>query len=115
MYDKVLKKDGYRVLVDRLWPRGLHREEVAAALWAKELAPSPALRKWFGHEPERWPGFQKKYLEELRGNGQVESFLEACRGKKTITLLFSGKDTRHTHAIVLQHYLQQRLEQDADR
>jgi len=105
-YERPEKKDGYRVLVDRLWPRGVKKEEAAIDDWQKELAPSTALRKWFGHDPERWNEFQKKYRAELKNNEAVPSFVEAHADRKKITLVYGAKDTEHTHALVLQQYLQ---------
>lgn len=107
VYEKPLKKDGYRVLVDRLWPRGLETEAGALDEWAKGLAPSVHLRKWFGHDPDLWLEFQKKYRAELKRNKAVQIFLETHQSKKVITLVYGAKDTEHNHAIVLQQYLQQ--------
>lgn len=107
VYDKPLKKDGYRVLVDRLWPRGVTKEDAALDEWNKDLAPSSALRKWYGHEPELWPQFQRQYEAELKKNDVVEAFAEQHQDEKIITLVYAAKDTEHTHALVLQHHLQQ--------
>jgi len=101
-YEKPLKKDGYRVLVDRLWPRGVEKEKAALNEWAKDLAPSVPLRKWFGHDPALWDEFQKKYKAELKHNKAVEDFIERYKDKKVITLIYGAKDTEHNHAIVLQ-------------
>ncbi len=100
------RQDGFRILVDRLWPRGMTREAVDYDAWEKELAPGTGLRKWFGHQPERWEGFRKKYLEELRHNEAVAGFVAAYRSHAVITLLFGAKDHEHNQAIVLQEYLQ---------
>jgi len=109
-YEKPLKKDGYRVLVDRLWPRGVEKEEAALDEWAKELAPSVHLRKWWGHDPEMWIEFQKQYNVELRRNKAVDAFIEDHCDKKIITLVYGAKDIEHNHAIVLQAYLKQQYE-----
>lgn len=109
-YEKPLKKDGYRVLVDRLWPRGLEKEAAALDEWAKDLAPSVSLRKWFGHDPYLWIPFQKQYRAELARNKSVDVFLEQHQDKKAITLIYGAKDTEHNHAIVLQQYLMQQYE-----
>ncbi|MBL7711761.1 MAG: DUF488 family protein [Chitinophagaceae bacterium] len=106
-YEKPLRKDGYRVLVDRLWPRGLAKEAAALDEWAKELAPSVQLRKWYGHDPYLWTEFQKQYRYELKRNKAVEAFMEAHEDKKVITLVYGAKDTEHTHALVLQQYLEE--------
>lgn len=107
VYERPLKKDGLRVLVDRLWPRGVEKEEAALDEWAKDLAPTAELRKWWGHDPFLWTEFQKRYKAELRNNDAVNSFLEDHSDKKIITLIYGAKDTEHNHAIVLQQYLEQ--------
>ncbi len=109
-YEKPLKKDGYRVLVDRLWPRGIKKEEAALDEWAKDLAPSAHLRKWFGHEVVLWDEFQKKYKAELRHNEAVDAFVETHADRKLITLVYGAKDEAHNHAIVLQQFLEKRYE-----
>lgn len=106
-YDKPLQKDGYRVLVDRLWPRGVEKEAAALDEWAKDLAPSVQLRKWWQHDPALWTEFQKQYKAELRQNKAVADFSERHKDKKVITLVYGAKDTEHNHALVLQQYLEQ--------
>lgn len=108
VYDKALKKDGYRVLVDRLWPRGISKAVAAVDEWAKEIAPTPTLRKWFSHDPERWSAFKKRYLAELKANNAIEEFVEQHEDKPLLTLVYGAKDTEHTHALVLQEYLNKR-------
>lgn len=105
-YEKPLKKDGYRVLVDRLWPRGVSKKEAVLDEWVKELAPSAQLRKWFDHDPERWKEFQEKYRAELKRNKALSDFVKQHQDQKTITLVYGAKDTRHTHALILQEYLE---------
>lgn len=105
-YDKPQKTDGYRILVDRLWPRGITKEKAAIKDWAKDLAPTPELREWFGHDPALWTEFQMKYKAELKKNEAIEPFIEAHRGTKLLTLVYAGKDEQHTHAIVLKEYLE---------
>ncbi len=105
-YEKPLKKDGYRILVDRLWPRGIEKAEIELDEWIKELAPSVQLRKWWGHEPALWAEFQKQYKAELRNNKAIQAFVETYEDKKVITLVYGAKDTKHNHAIVLQQYLE---------
>lgn len=106
VYEKPLKKDGFRILVDRLWPKGLTIQKAAIDEWKKELAPSPNLRKWFGHDPEFWEVFKKRYKAELRKNKAVEDFIEGHEDQKRITLIYAAKDSEHNHALVLQEYLQ---------
>lgn len=108
VYDEPSAKDGVRVLVDRLWPRGLKKEAVKAE-WAKDLAPSTELRKWFNHATPLWPDFEKRYRAELRKNDAIDGFLKEHRYDKLITLLYGAKDTEHNHALVLKDYLEERL------
>ncbi len=105
VYTPPVKSDEWRVLVDRLWPRGLTKQAAAIDEWAKDLAPSPMLRKWFGHRPERWVAFCKQYESELAVNRSVNTFLHAHVKKKRLTLLYGASDEVHTHALVLQSYL----------
>ncbi|HEY4063561.1 MAG TPA: DUF488 family protein [Puia sp.] len=108
VYDKPSKDDGIRVLVDRLWPRGMKKEELEMREWIKDLSPSPDLRTWFNHDPERWPEFQKRYKAELKANEAVAGFVEKYEEAKVITLLYAAKDEQHNHALVLQEYLEHR-------
>lgn len=103
-YDKPARGDGFRVLVDRLWPRGVKKTDLQLDTWAKGLAPSTNLRKWFGHDPNRWPEFRKRYREELTESHATKSIgevLNAAKRTKTITLVYGAKDTEHNEAIVL--------------
>ena len=105
VYDPPARGDGFRVLVDRLWPRGLKKAAVPLDAWAREIAPSGELRKWFGHDPTRWQEFRTRYMAELRDH---ESQLEGLRHRATkrpVTLLFAAKDPEHNHAIVLKEVL----------
>jgi len=111
-YEEPLKKDGFRILVDRIWPRGVKKEDAAIDEWAKDLAPTTALRKWFGHDPELWPEFQKKYRAELKANTEAKKTAEAWKDKRLITLVFGAKDEAHTHAMVLQQYLDNLFKKD---
>ena len=106
IYEAPSKEDGYRVLVDRLWPRGLTKEAAAIDEWAKDLSPSADLRKWYSHDPEQWPEFQRRYKQELKENAAVvAAFVKAQHSKKRITLLYASKSEEYNQAIVLQHYL----------
>ncbi|MCH5686240.1 DUF488 family protein [Niabella sp. W65] len=104
VYDKPLK-NGCRVLVDRLWPRGVKKEEAALDEWIKDLAPSPSLRKWWAHDPVLWNEFQKRYEAELVSNKAVEAFIQEHNDKPVITLVYGARDKEHNHALVLQNYL----------
>jgi uncharacterized protein YeaO (DUF488 family) len=106
-YEAAASSDGYRVLVDRLWPRGLTKQALPLDAWDKDLAPTTELRTWFGHDPERWPEFQKRYREELSSpaqRGRLKELLKAA-GSRTLTLVYGAKDVEHTHALVLQSKL----------
>jgi uncharacterized protein YeaO (DUF488 family) len=104
VYEKPDPKDGFRILVDRLWPRGLTKEKAAVDLWLKDIAPSTELRKWFGHDPEKWKEFQKKYLKELKENKEAVDTLKEHLKKGTVTLLYAAKDEAHNEAEVLKDY-----------
>lgn len=104
VYEPPAKADGVRVLVDRLWPRGVTKSKAAIDLWAKDLAPSTELRKWFGHDPERWPEFQGKYRAELKGKAAL-SEIRGLAHKKHITLVYAAKDQLHCHPLVLKQVL----------
>lgn len=97
--------DGYRVLVDRLWPRGIKKENARIDLWAKALAPSAELRKWFNHIPGRFDEFSKKYVEELKTNPEVAPILDKLRQHDKVTLLYGARDEQHNNAVVLLHLL----------
>jgi len=106
-YDDPAGTAGYRVLVDRLWPRGIKKEALKFDNWARELAPSTELRKWFGHDPERWVLFQERYRAELAADEKQGLLheLQAAAGKSVITLLYSAKDEEHNQAVVLRDVL----------
>lgn len=100
--------DGYRVLIDGLWPRGLSRESAAIDLWLKEIAPSAELRKWFGHDPERWPEFQTRYREELTAPERAEAVARLRRlvvEREVVTLLFGAREERYNNAVLIAAYL----------
>lgn len=107
-YDPPAKDDGLRILVERLWPRGLTRERARIDHWCKEVAPSPELRKWFGHEPSRWPEFQQRYRTELRANAaEVARLKEICAGRR-VTFVFAARDEKMNSALLLRDYLMSR-------
>lgn len=102
-YEEAKAADGYRVLVDRLWPRGVSKEALPYDEWCKDLAPSPPLRKWFGHKTENWARFRDSYESELRSPEQKErmqTLIKAAKGKK-ITLVYGARDPDHNHALIL--------------
>lgn len=104
VYAPAAPEDGIRILVDRLWPRGLTRQQLPHARWLKEIAPSPALRKWFGHDPANWTVFQQRYRQELAANPNVAILLDYARAGR-LTLLYAARDSDCNHARVLQDYL----------
>jgi uncharacterized protein YeaO (DUF488 family) len=105
-YETAEKTDGYRVLVDRLWPRGISKEKAVIDLWLKDIAPSDDLRKWFGHDPERWPQFATKYHAELANRKELLRELKQLESEhKTITLVYAAKDEVHNNAVVLKDVL----------
>lgn len=105
VYDEPQRDDGKRVLVDRLWPRGLSKDKARVDDWMKDIAPSGELRKWFGHRSDRWEEFRRRYLEELdRSTGDLAKLRELCR-KETVTLLFAAKDTERNNAVVVREWI----------
>jgi uncharacterized protein YeaO (DUF488 family) len=104
IYDKSASTDGMRILVDRLWPRGVSKEAAALDLWAKDIAPSAELRTWFDHRNDRFAEFKKRYLLELRSNPVVPELLDGI-GKRKATLLYGAKDAAVNHAVVLAEYI----------
>jgi uncharacterized protein YeaO (DUF488 family) len=105
VYEPAAKSDGYRVLVDRLWPRGLKKEDAALDLWSKELAPSATLRRWFGHEAARWEAFRHRYAAELDALTEHWRPLLARAKHQRVTLLFGARDEEHNNAVALKIYL----------
>lgn len=102
VYEKPSKDDGWRVLVDRLWPRGMKKESAHIDVWMKEVAPSDALRRWFGHDPAKWSEFKKRYRAELaQKQGQVTELQNMAAEHRTLTLLYGAKDEAHNQAVVL--------------
>lgn len=103
-YEKPNAKDGFRVLVDRLWPRGVKKTELHLDTWVKDVAPSTQLRKWFGHDPKRWTEFCKRYKLELKNpevQARIAETIQAARHRSVMTLIYGAKDTEHNEAVVL--------------
>jgi uncharacterized protein YeaO (DUF488 family) len=110
IYEKFSEDDGFRILVDRLWPRGIKKEEAKIDLWFKEIAPSEKLRKWFKHDVSKWEEFKKKYEEEIyRNEENLRKLMEIIKNKKVITLVFSARDKEHNNAVVLKEILLKHL------
>jgi len=109
VYEPPARDDGARLLVDRLWPRGVKKEKLQLAGWLKEVAPSDSLRQWFDHDPARWEEFQCRYAAELEANPKAwQPILQAARDG-TVTLLFAAKDADHNNAVALKAFLEQKL------
>src|SRR5438132_96134 len=106
VYDEPDETDGKRILIDRLWPRGLRKEKAKVDMWLKDIAPSTELRRWFGHDPDRWDEFRRRYKEELRNNNEAVSQLRNYIRMGKVTLVFGAKDTKHNDAVVLQEFLE---------
>jgi uncharacterized protein YeaO (DUF488 family) len=104
-YEEPDREDGTRILVDRLWPRGLTKEKARVDLWLKDVAPSTELRKWFAHDPAKWAEFRSRYLEELKRNKEQLSLLRQEAAKGTVTLVYGAKDQQHNEAVILQKLL----------
>ncbi len=108
VYEPPAKGDGFRVLVDHLWPRGVKKEAAAIDEWLKAIAPSTELRKWFGHDPEKWEEFKRRYFSELDGNREAVATLAKKAKTEKVTLVFSAKEERFNNAVALKEYLENR-------
>ena len=104
-YEKPERSDGKRILVDRLWPRGISKEKAKLHLWLKEISPSPELREWFGHDPRKWLEFKKRYRAELRGKKELLTEIRKLAEKETVTLVYGSKEERYNDAVALKSFL----------
>jgi uncharacterized protein YeaO (DUF488 family) len=107
-YDAASKADGLRILVERLWPRGVSKQKAKIDLWLKDFAPSPELRKWYGHDAAKWPSFRKRYWTELEKQGDVLALLRYVSQEKTVTFVFAASDEERNSAVVLKEFLEKR-------
>jgi len=105
VYEKPSKEDGLRILVDRLWPRGLTKQKAAINVWLKEIAPTTELRKWFAHDPKKWIEFKKKYLQELKENKEQISIIKERLKQGPVTLVYAARDEEYNEAQVLEELL----------
>jgi uncharacterized protein YeaO (DUF488 family) len=105
IYEPYEKNDGYRILVDRLWPRGIKKETAHFDIWLKEVAPSTVLRKWFNHEPEKWPQFLMKYRTELKGSATLDELISLVNKHKLVTLLYGAKNDNFNQAAALKQFI----------
>lgn len=108
VYDEPGKKDGLRILVERLWPRGVTKEKAAIDLWLKDLAPSTELRKWYSHDPEKWAEFRKRYWAELEEKGDLLVLLKHRATEGPVTFVYAAHDEKHNSAIALKEFLEER-------
>ena len=108
VYETPRKDDGARILVDRLWPRGLTKEKAKVDLWLKEIAPSTELRKWFGHDPKKWQSFRQRYQSELKHHADQLKLLKSKVKEGTVTLIYGARDQEHNEALVLKQFLERR-------
>ena len=106
IYDKLDADDGFRILVDRIWPRGIKKNDIIIDLWQKDIAPSASLRKWFNHDQRKWDKFKSRYYEELNGKQEIVKLLLEKAEKGTITLLYSSKEEQYNNAIALKEFLE---------
>jgi uncharacterized protein YeaO (DUF488 family) len=105
-YEPLSKDDGLRILVERLWPRGLTKEKAAIDLWLKEIAPSPELRKWYGHDISRWDEFRRRYRAEIEVKGEMLSDLKQMIKEGPVTFVYAARDEEHNSALILKEYLE---------
>jgi uncharacterized protein YeaO (DUF488 family) len=110
IYEPVGSADGQRLLVDRIWPRGIRRDAAELDEWLKDIAPTPALRKWFGHDPSRWEEFARRYRKELDGNSAMVARLRQALERGDVTLLYGARDEEHNQARVIARYMQDHLD-----
>jgi uncharacterized protein YeaO (DUF488 family) len=107
VYETPDPEDGYRILVERLWPRGVSKEKARVDLWLKAISPSPELRAWYGHDPAKWDEFQERYRAEIMQNPELEGLRKLIEEKKVVTFVYAARDNVRNSALVLKHYLDQ--------
>jgi uncharacterized protein YeaO (DUF488 family) len=105
-YDKPSAEDGYRILVDRIWPRGVSKQDVKVEQWLKDIAPSKELRKWFKHDPEKWSEFKKRYFNELKSKSKAVEELMQIAKEQAVTLVYAAKDKEYNNAVALKEYIE---------
>jgi uncharacterized protein YeaO (DUF488 family) len=113
VYEQPAKDDGMRILVDRLWPRGLTKKKASVDLWLKDIAPSTELRKWFAHDPDKWKRFRARYQTEIRNNHDLIKALKRKAREGTITLIYGARDQKHNEALVLKQFLEKNKQRAA--
>ncbi|HZU35420.1 MAG TPA: DUF488 family protein [Gemmataceae bacterium] len=105
-YETAARADGLRILVERLWPRGVSKKNASIDLWLKDIAPSTKLRKWYGHDPARWPAFRKRYQAELKGQADLLALLKHVAQLETVTFVYAASDAEHNSAVALKEFLE---------
>lgn len=113
IYDEPSRSDGKRILIDRLWPRGIKKEEARLDEWLKEVAPSNELRKWFNHDPDKWVEFKKRFITELQGRQDLVDGIISSARKGAVTLLFGSKEERFNNAVALKEYIESKMNASA--
>lgn len=108
VYEKAERTDGVRLLIDRLWPRGIKKEELKVDEWMREIAPSDSLRRWFSHDPSKWEEFKRRYWDEVKGKEEFRRLLQLVK-EKDVTLVFSSKETRYNNATALKEFIEKSL------
>lgn len=111
VYEEPFEEDGYRILTERLWPRGISKERAVLDQWTKSIAPSHDLRKWFDHDPDKWEEFKERYRRELFGSEAVNEMLEIIRENKTVTMVYASKDEEHNSTVLLKEFLEDLLKE----
>jgi len=114
-YEPADRQDGHRILVDRLWPRGVSKEKAAIDEWMKEIAPSAELRRWFGHDPEKWPEFRRRYEQELRARDDLVRGIATLASRGRVTLVYGARDEAHNDAVVLAAVVRARMKHASSR
>lgn len=109
VYGEKQRRGGYRILVDRVWPRGLKKEEVKPDLWLRDIAPSKELRQWFGHDPAKWEEFKKRYFKELHGKKQDVDIIADRERQGKVILLYGARETRYNNAVALKEYMESEI------
>lgn len=109
VYERYEITDGKRILVDRLWPRGIRRTSPNVDIWIEDVAPSTELRKWYAHDPKKWISFKKKYMRELENNDSIEKLVEIISSTDPVTLVYAASDAKHNNAVVLLEFLRRKL------
>lgn len=109
VYDTPSAEDGFRILVDRIWPRGVSKSDAQIHKWTKDIAPTTELRKWFGHNPEKWLEFKKRYFRQIKEHSELVNDILHCSREQTITLVYAAKDQKYNNAVALKEYIEKQM------